>query len=96
MSNKKIMTKEDIVEAVVKATAMTKKDAAETLNIILDEITKTLAKGGEVTLTGFGTFRVGKRAARKGRNPKTGEEIQIPASKSPKFKAGKSLKDAVK
>jgi len=90
------MTKEDIVEAVVKATAMTKKDAAETLNIILDEITKILAKGGEVTLTGFGTFRVGKRAARKGRNPKTGEEIQIAASKSPKFKAGKSLKDAVK
>ncbi|MFA5080663.1 MAG: HU family DNA-binding protein [Candidatus Paceibacterota bacterium] len=96
MSNKKTMTKEDIVEAVVKATAMTKKDAAETLNIILDEITKILAKGGEVTLTGFGTFRVGKRAARKGRNPKTGEEIQIAASKSPKFKAGKSLKDAVK
>ncbi|MCK9393705.1 MAG: HU family DNA-binding protein [Candidatus Paceibacterota bacterium] len=90
------MTKEDIVEAVVKATAMTKKDAAETLNIILDEITKILAKGGEVTLTGFGTFRVGKRAARKGRNPKTGEEIQIAASKSPKFKAGKSLKDAVR
>lgn len=90
------MTKEDIIEAVVKATGMTKKDAGETLNTILDEITKVLSKGGEVTLTGFGTFRVGKRAARKGRNPKTGEEINIPASKSPKFKAGKSLKDAVK
>ena len=90
------MTKEDIIEAVVKATGMTKKDAGEALNTILDEITKVLSKGGEVTLTGFGTFRVGKRAARKGRNPKTGEEINIPASKSPKFKPGKSLKDAVK
>ncbi|MFA6252306.1 MAG: HU family DNA-binding protein [Candidatus Paceibacterota bacterium] len=90
------MTKEDIIEAVVKATGMTKKDAGETLNTILDEITKILSKGGEVTLTGFGTFRVGKRAARKGRNPKTGEEINIPASKSPKFKPGKSLKDAVR
>jgi DNA-binding protein HU-beta len=90
------MTKEDIAEAIVKATAMTKKDASEVLNVILDEITKVLSKGGEVTLTGFGTFRVGKRAARKGRNPKTGEEIQIAASKSPKFKPGKSLKDAVK
>lgn len=90
------MTKEDIVEAVVKATAMTKKDASEALNVILEEITKILSKGGEVTLTGFGTFRVGSRAARKGRNPKTGEEIHIPASKSPKFKPGKTLKDAVK
>jgi len=90
------MTKEDIIEAVVKATGMTKKDAGEALNTILDEITKILSKGGEVTLTGFGTFRVGKRAARKGRNPKTGEEINIPASKSPKFKPGKSLKDAVR
>ncbi|MCK9577881.1 HU family DNA-binding protein [bacterium] len=90
------MTKEDIIEAVVKATGMTKKDSGEALNAILDEITKVLSKGGEITLTGFGTFRVGKRAARKGRNPKTGEEINIPASKSPKFKPGKSLKDAVK
>lgn len=90
------MTKEDIVEAIVKATALTKKDSSDALNAALDEITKILSKGGEVTLTGFGTFKVGMRAARKGRNPKTGEEINIPAGKSPKFKPGKTLKEAVK
>ena len=90
------MTKEDIVEAVVKKTAMSKKDAAEALNTIIEEITKALAKGGQVVLTGFGTFRVGARAAREGRNPKTGEKIKIPAMKTPKFKAGKALKDAVR
>ncbi len=90
------MTKEDIIEAIVKKTAISKKDAAESLSTILEEITKTLSKGGDVTLTGFGTFRVGKRAAREGRNPKTGEKINIPAMKTPKFKAGKGLKDAVR
>lgn len=89
------MTKEDIVEAIVRATAMTKKDSSEALNAALEEISKILSKGGEVTLTGFGTFSVTHKAARKGRNPKTGEEIQIAARKSPKFKPGKSLKDAV-
>lgn len=90
------MTKEDIIEAIVKKTAMSKKDAAEALSTVIEEITKTLSKGGDVTLTGFGTFKVGKRAAREGRNPKTGEKINIPAMKTPKFKAGKGLKDAVR
>ena len=90
------MTKEDLIEAIVAKTAMAKKDAAEALSTILEEITKTLSKGGEVVLTGFGSFKVSKRAAREGRNPKTGEKIKIPAMNTPKFKAGKGLKDAVK
>ncbi|MFA5086695.1 MAG: HU family DNA-binding protein [Candidatus Paceibacterota bacterium] len=90
------MTKDDIAEAIVKATAITKKDATEALNVILEEITKTLSKGGEVVLTGFGSFKTSKRAAREGRNPKTGEKIKIPAMNTPKFKAGKSLKEAVR
>jgi len=90
------MTKEDIIEAIVKKIAVSKKDASEALNTVIEEITKTLSKGGDVVLTGFGTFKVGKRAAREGRNPKTGEKIKIPAMKTPKFKAGKGLKDAVR
>jgi len=90
------MTKDDIVEAIVKKTAITKKDASEALATVLGEITKALSKGEDVTLTGFGTFKVSTRAAREGRNPKTGEKIKIPAMKTPKFKAGKGLKDAVK
>jgi len=91
------MTKDDIVEAIVKKTAITKKDASEALATVLEEITKALSKGEDVTLTGFGTFKVGARAAREGRNPKTGEnKIKIPAMKTPKFKAGKGLKDAVR
>lgn len=90
------MTKDDIIEAIVQKTAMAKKDAAEAVNTMLEEITKTLSKGGEVILTGFGTFKVNRRAAREGRNPKTGEKLQIPATNVPKFKPGKGLKDAVK
>ncbi|HOS88332.1 MAG TPA: HU family DNA-binding protein [Candidatus Pacearchaeota archaeon] len=90
------MTKDDIIEAIVQKTAMAKKDAAEAVNTVLEEITKTLSKGGEVVLTGFGTFKVNRRAAREGRNPKTGEKLQIPATNVPKFKPGKGLKDAVK
>ena len=90
------MTKDDIVEAIVKKTAITKKDASEALDTVIGEITKALSKGEDVTLTGFGTFKVSTRAAREGRNPKTGEKIKIPAMKTPKFKAGKGLKDAVK
>jgi len=90
------MTKDDIIEAIVKKTTITKKDASEALATVLEEITKALSKGEDVTLTGFGTFKVGARAAREGRNPKTGEKIKIPAMKTPKFKAGKGLKDAVK
>lgn len=90
------MTKDEIIEAIVKKTGISKKDAAESLSTILEEITKTLSKGGDITFTGFGSFKVGKRAAREGRNPKTGEKIKIPAMKTPKFKAGKGLKDAVR
>jgi len=90
------MTKDDIIEAIVKKTTITKKDASEALATVLEEITKALSKGEDVTLTGFGTFKVGARAAREGRNPKTGEKIKIPAMKTPKFKAGKGLKDAVR
>ena len=90
------MTKDDLAEAIVKKIGCSKKDAVETLNVVLDEITKTLSKGDQITLTGFGSFKVSKRAAREGRNPKTGEKIKIKAMKVPKFKAGKSLKDAVR
>ncbi|MDD3408438.1 MAG: HU family DNA-binding protein [Methanobacteriaceae archaeon] len=90
------MTKDEIIEAIVKKTAISKKDASEALATVFEEITKTLSKGGEITFTGFGSFKVGARAAREGRNPKTGEKINIPAMKTPKFKAGKGLKDAVR
>ena len=90
------MTKENLIEAIVKKTAVSKKQAAETLNAVLEEITKSLSKGEQVVLTGFGTFKVSKRAARSGRNPKTGATIKIPAMKVARFKVGKSLKDAVR
>ena len=91
------MTKEGLVEAVMKAAKMaTKKQAQEAVEAVFDSITKSLSRGEEVTMTGFGTFRTAKAAARTGRNPKTGEKLQIPASVRPKFKAGKALKDAVK
>ena len=83
--------KEALVEAIVKKTAVSKRVGADALNAVIDEITNTLAKGGQVTITGFGTFRVSKRAAREGRNPKTGATIKIPAMKVAKFKAGKGL-----
>lgn len=91
------MTKDQLSEAVMKAVGMeTKTMAQKTVDAVLDTITKTLGRGEDVTLTGFGTFRVMKRAAREGRNPKTGEKIHIPASVKPKFRAGKLLKEAVK
>ncbi|PIR02374.1 MAG: DNA-binding protein HU [Candidatus Nealsonbacteria bacterium CG_4_8_14_3_um_filter_34_13] len=90
------MTKENLIEAIVKKTAVSKKQAAETLSAVLEEITKSLSKGEQVVLTGFGTFKVSKRAARNGRNPKTGATIKIPAMKVARFKVGKSLKDAVR
>ncbi|MDD3046210.1 MAG: HU family DNA-binding protein [Candidatus Pacebacteria bacterium] len=92
----KAISKDALSDAIVKKTAVSKRVATDALNAIIDEITTTLAKGGQVTITGFGTFKVSKRAARTGRNPKTGEALKIPAMKVPKFKAGKSLKDAVK
>lgn len=74
----------------------TKVEAEKVVDAVFDTIVKTMSRGEEVALTGFGTFRVTKRAARQGRNPKTGETIQIAASTKPKFRAGKALKEAVK
>jgi DNA-binding protein HU-beta len=91
------MTKEGLVEAVMKAAETeTKKQAQEAVEAVFGAITKSLSRGEEVTVTGFGTFRTVKTAARQGVNPKTGEKLQIPAGIKPKFKAGKGLKDAVK
>jgi DNA-binding protein HU-beta len=90
------MNKAQLVAAVADATNKTKKEAAEVLEAVLETVTAALKRGDKVTLTGFGTFEVRNRAARPGRNPQTGETIQIPATKVPAFKAGKALKDAVK
>ena len=91
------MKKEGLVEAVMKTAKMeTKKMAQEAVNAVFDAITKSLSRGEEVGVTGFGTFKVAKAKARMGVNPKTGEKIQIPAMTRPKFRAGKELKEAVK
>jgi DNA-binding protein HU-beta len=89
------MNKGDLVNEVA-AVVGTKKEAQAAVDCVISSITKALKKGDAVTLVGFGTFKVTKRKARKGRNPQTGEEIKIKASKAPKFTAGKSLKEAVK
>lgn len=89
------MNKADLIEAVAKVTCG-KKDAVAAVDTILESVKKALKKGEAVTLIGFGTFKVTKRAARKGRNPKTGKEIKIAAKKVPVFKAGADLKKAVK
>jgi len=89
------MNKSDLVDEVSKV-LKTKKDAQMAVDCVLSSITKTLEKGGSVTLVGFGTFKVAERKARKGRNPQTGEEINIAARKVPKFVSGKALKEAVK
>lgn len=89
------MTKDQLVEQVAKV-CDSKKQAADATNAVFDAITQALSKGDKVPLTGFGTFSVSKRAARMGVNPRTGAKIKITATKVPKFKAGKSLKDAVK
>ncbi len=90
------MTKQDLVAALVKTAKCSKKCAVDCLNTIISSITKSLAKGESVVLTGFGTFKVSKRAARTGRNPKTGATIQISARKVARFSAGKELKRSVK
>lgn len=90
------MTKGELVDAMAGAAGITKVDAEKALNAFTEAVTKALKKGDSVGLVGFGTFSVSKRKARKGRNPQTGKEINIPAAKVPKFKAGKGLKDAVK
>lgn len=89
------MNKSELIAAIATKTGETKKDAEATLNAFVNVVSETLAKGDKVQLVGFGSFEVRKRAARKGRNPQTKEEIKIPASKAPVFKAGKALKDLV-
>jgi len=89
------LNKNDLVANVAEAADLSKADAGKAVDAVFDAITGSLAGGGDVRLVGFGTFAVANRAATKGRNPRTGEEIDIPASKQPKFKAGKGLKDAV-
>lgn len=89
------MNKSELIEAVAKSADLSKADAGRAVDAFVDATTKALKKGDQVSLVGFGTFSVRSRAAREGRNPRTGETIRIPASKSPAFKAGKALKDAV-
>ena len=89
------MNKTDLIAAVAEKTALTKKDSEKAINAVIEAITETLAKGDKVQLVGFGTFEVRAREARKGRNPRTNEEITIAASKLPVFKAGTPLKNAV-
>ncbi|BCX15822.1 MAG: SPBc2 prophage-derived DNA-binding protein HU 2 [Candidatus Parcubacteria bacterium] len=90
------MKKPQLVEAVMKAAGIeVKKQAAAAVDAVFDTITKALSRGEEVSIPGFGTFRVSKRAAREGINPRTGEKIHIPASTKPKFRAAKALKEAV-
>jgi DNA-binding protein HU-beta len=89
------VNKNDLVGAVSAGTGLSKSDSAKAVDAVFDSITDVLKGGSDVRLVGFGTFSVASRAASEGRNPRTGERIQIPASKQPKFKAGKALKDAV-
>ncbi len=90
------MTKTELVEKISVGCGCKKADAAKALDTVMESIKIALKKGQKVSLVGFGTFYVSKRKARKGRNPRTGEEIKIPAAKVPKFTAGKTLKEAVK
>ncbi len=89
------MNKQDLISAVAETAGVTKADAGKVIESVFDTITATLKKGDEVRLVGFGTFAVTRRKASTGRNPRTGEPMKIKASSQPKFKAGKSLKDAV-
>ncbi|HXQ68710.1 MAG TPA: HU family DNA-binding protein [Alphaproteobacteria bacterium] len=89
------MNKNDLVAAVAEKTGLSKGEAEKSVDAVFGSITQSLKGGQEVRLVGFGTFVVTNRAASEGRNPRTGEKIAIPASKQPKFKAGKGLKDAV-
>ena len=90
------MNKTELIAAVADQAGLSKKDAEAALNAFTAIVGKALKKGDKVQLVGFGTFEVSKRSARSGRNPQTGETIKIKASKTPKFKAGKALKDLVK
>ena len=87
------MNKTELVAAMAEQTNLSKKDAEAALKAFIDVVASELKKGGKIQLVGFGTFEVSERAAREGRNPQTGETMEIKASKTPKFKAGKALKD---
>ena len=89
------MNKNDLIAAVMNDAGLSKRDATSAVDCVFSSITNALKGGQEVRLVGFGTFSVAKRAASQGRNPRTGETIQIPESNQPKFKAGKALKDSV-
>lgn len=90
-----MMNKAELLTTVAERAEMSKKDTAKVVDTLMDTIAEALAKGEKVQLVGFGNFEVRERSARKGRNPQTGEEIQIQASKTPAFKPGKALKEKV-
>jgi DNA-binding protein HU-beta len=90
------MNKTELISKVAETTELTKKDATKAVDAVLDAIAEALKDGDKVQLIGFGNFEVRERAARKGRNPQTGEEIEIASSKIPAFKPGKQLKDSIK
>ncbi|GFI11666.1 MAG: HU family DNA-binding protein [Lachnospiraceae bacterium] len=89
------MNRMELVAAIAEQTELSKKDAEKALKAFTDVVTEELKKGGKIQLVGFGTFEVSERAAREGRNPQTGKSMTIAASKAPRFKAGKALKDAL-
>lgn len=91
-----MQNKDSLAQAIVKKVGLSKRQAAESLTVILDEIAKSLSKGEEVVLTGFGKFKISQRKEREGTNPKTGERLKIAARKAPVFKPGQTLKDAVR
>ena len=90
------MTRDQLIESISSAAGISKKQGEDALKAFTEAVSKALSGGDDVTLTGFGTFKVSNRAARQGVNPRTGEKLQIAAMKVPKFKAGKGLKDAVR
>ena len=89
------MNKTELIAAMAEEAGLSKKDSEKALKAFVDVVTSELKKGGKIQLVGFGTFEVSERAAREGRNPQTGKTMKIKASKSPKFKGGKALKDAL-
>ncbi|HHY04064.1 MAG TPA: HU family DNA-binding protein [Thermoanaerobacterales bacterium] len=89
------MNKADLISVMAEKSGLTKKDSEKALNAFVDAVQQALVEGDRVQLVGFGTFEVRERSARKGRNPQTGEEIDIPAASVPAFKAGKALKEAI-
>tara|TARA_R110000787_G_scaffold12725_3_gene40879 strand:- start:124 stop:438 length:315 start_codon:yes stop_codon:yes gene_type:complete len=91
----RIVNKNDLVASVASSAGLSKADATKAVDAVFESVTSSLKGGNEVRLVGFGTFSVTRRRASEGRNPRTGEKIQIPASNQPKFRAGKGLKDAV-